>query len=72
MAILNYHNLRVAVFETGIGQGKFAEKMGLSRVSYLNRLKGFVSWKETEMEKACEILSELNGRNYTLDELFRE
>lgn len=53
----NYARLLGRITEKVGTQGKFAETIGLSERSVSLKLNGKVGWKQTEIERACEVLS---------------
>lgn len=53
----NYSKLLGRIVEKVGTQGEFAAAIGLSERSVSLKLNGKVGWKQTEIEKACEILS---------------
>ena len=53
----NYAKLLGRIVEKVGTQGNFAEKMGLSERSVSLKLNGRVGWKQSEITKACEVLS---------------
>lgn len=52
----NYAKLLGRIVEKVGTQGNFSEKMGLSERSISLKLNGKVSWKQSEIAKACEVL----------------
>ncbi len=53
----NYSKLLGRIVEKVGTQSNFAEKMGLSERSISLKLNGKVGWKQSEISKACEVLS---------------
>lgn len=53
----NYSKLLGRIVEKVGTQGAFSEKMGLSERSISLKLNGKVGWKQSEITKACEVLS---------------
>lgn len=53
----NYSKLLGRIVEKVGTQGAFSEKMGLSERTISFKLNGKVEWKQSEIAKACEILS---------------
>lgn len=52
----NYAKLLGRIVEKVGTQSNFAEKIGLSERSVSLKLNGKVSWKQSEIAKACEVL----------------
>lgn len=52
----NYAKLLGRIVEKVGTQSKFADQMGLSERSVSLKLNGKVSWKQSEIAKACEVL----------------
>lgn len=53
----NYAKLLGRIVEKVGTQSCFADKMGLSERSISLKLNGKVGWKQSEIAKACEVLS---------------
>lgn len=53
----NYAKLLGRIVEQMGTQSNFANKMGVSERSISLKLNGKVGWKQTEIAKACQILS---------------
>lgn len=53
----NYAKLLGRIVEKVGTQSSFADKMGLSERSISLKLNGKVGWKQSEIAKACEVLS---------------
>lgn len=53
----NYSKLNGKIIEVCGTQGKFAKMMGLSERSVSLKLNNKISWKQTEIQKAMEILN---------------
>lgn len=53
----NYNKLLGRIVEKVGTQGAFAEKMELSERTVSFKLNGKVEWKQSEIAKACEVLS---------------
>lgn len=52
----NYSRLLGRIVEKFGTQYKFAEAMGLSERTVSLKLNGKIDWKQSEIEKACDIL----------------
>lgn len=53
----NYSKLLGRIVEKVGTQSNFADHMGLSERSISLKLNGKVGWKQSEIAKACEVLS---------------
>lgn len=53
----NYSKLLGRIVEKVGTQGAFSNKMGLSERTISLKLNGKVEWKQSEIAKACEVLS---------------
>ena len=53
----NYSKLLGRIVEKFGTQYKFAEAMGVSERTVSLKLNGRIDWKQSEIEKACEILN---------------
>ena len=53
----DYNKLLGRIVEKVGTQGRFSERMGLSERTISFKLNGKIGWKQSEIAKACQVLS---------------
>lgn len=66
----NYKFLRQVLWTYDITIAEVAEAIGISKVTFYNRLKNEFKWKHSEMINIQAYVNERTGKNFTLGELF--